>query len=385
MDREMWEKRARTLADKVTEPDSRWCAPVAYVPRHELVPRWWERDGSDTWALREGASDPEAWVDAAYADRSLITRVGGLHADLAKPGDRPEGLPTSSATLPSLVVQMLRHGRLGDGLPFLDLGTGAGGLTAYASHRLGAGHVTSLDVDPYVTGSAGERLARMGYHPRFVTADATEYVPGRYDRIVATVGLPAGPGLRPVLAALEPGGRIAMTIGRTCLVITGWKQQNGVVVGRVERDMAGFMVARSEDGCPHPALSELYSLAANAEGEQRGSGRYPVVDVANAWELRSMLEVTTPGVETRYETSGRTRTAVLVHPDGSWARAVAEWTDPPEVHQGGPRQLWTALERIRNRLNAEGSLPLLGARARITPDGVIFLSRGQWQAAMGAE
>ncbi len=96
-----------------------------------------------------------------------------------------------------------------------------------------------------------------------------------------------------------------------------------------------------------------------------------------------MLEVTAPGTELGYETSGRTRTAYLVHPE-SWARASAEWTDPPTVHQCGPQQLWSALERIRNRLNAEGSLPLLGARVRITPDGVCHLSRGRWQVSMGA-
>ncbi|WP_338400148.1 methyltransferase domain-containing protein [Streptomyces graminilatus] len=366
----------------MTQPDSRWFAPVACVPRHQLVPRWWDRDGSGGWVLRDGASDPETWADAAYADRSLVTRVGGLHADHAKTGDRPEGLPTSSATLPSLVVRMLGHGRLGDGLAFLDLGTGAGGLTAYASHRFGAENVTSLDVDAYLTGVAGERLAGMGHHPRFVTADATEHVPGSYDRIVSTVGLPAGPGLRPVLAALEPGGRIATTLGRTSLIITGWKHLGGDVVGRVERDTAGFMLTRSGDDYP-PALAELFALAESAEGDERGTGRYPVVDVANAWELRSMLEVTTPGVELRYQVSGRTRTAYLVHADGSWARAVAEWTDPPEVHQGGPRRLWTVLERIRNRLNAEGALPLLGADVRITPDGVCHLSRGEVECVHG--
>ncbi|MFJ9207131.1 methyltransferase domain-containing protein [Streptomyces sp. NPDC102264] len=378
----IWEMRARALAQQVTDPDSRWLAPVARVPRHELVPRWWEVDGSGTWVLRDGARDPEAWADAAYTDRSLITRVGVLHADHAKPDDHPEGLPTSSATLPSLVVRMLRHGRLVAGLSFLDLGTGAGGLTAYASHRFGAENVASLDVDPYLTSAAGERLARMGFHPEFVTADATEHVPGTYDRIVSTVGLPAGPGLRPVLAALEPGGRLATTLGRTSLIITGWKHQNGVVVGRVERDTAGFMLTRSGDDYP-PGLSELFTVARDTAGDETSTGRYPVVDVANAWELRSMLEVTTPGVEVAYEQRDRHRTAYLAHPDGSWARATAEWTDPPEVHQGGPQRLWTALERIRNRLNASGSLPLLGARVRITSDGVVHLSRGNWSASMG--
>ncbi|MFE7615546.1 methyltransferase domain-containing protein [Streptomyces sp. NPDC057496] len=377
-----WERDAGKLADQVTDPDSRWLAPVARVPRHELIPRWWDVDDSGGWVLRVGADDPDAWLRSVYADRSLVTRVGPSHADHAELGDCPEGVPTSSATLPGLVVRMLRHGRLGPGLSLLDLGTGAGGLTAYASHRIGAENVTSLDVDPYLTAVAGERLARMGLHPEFVTADATEHVPGSYERIVSTVGLPAGPGLRPVLAALEPGGRIATTLGRTCLIITGWKHANGDVVGVVERDTAGFMLTRSGDDYP-PALGELFVLAEGAEGDERGTGRYPVVDVANAWELRSMLEVVAPGVELGYAVSGRTRTACLVHPDGSWARASAEWTDPPEVHQSGPQRLWTTLERIRNRLNAEGSLPLLGAKVRITPDGVCHLSRGKWHASIG--
>ncbi|MFR9798413.1 methyltransferase domain-containing protein [Streptomyces sp. MS06] len=379
-----WRTRAARLADQVTDPDSRWLAPVAQVARHTLVPRWWDTDGTGRWVVRDGPSNPQAWSDAAYADRSLITRVGTLHADHADPGDQPEGLPTSSATMPSLVVRMLRHARPGDGLTLLDLGTGAGGLTAYACHRLGDDHVTSLDVDPYLVGAARDRLAGMGYRPRMVTADATENVPGSYDRIVCTVALAPGPGLRAVLAALEPGGRIATTLARTSLIITGWKDRDGDVVGTVARDMAGFMLARSAEAYP-PAPTGLFALAREADGDVAGTGRYPVVDVANAWELRSMLEVTTPGVELGYEARGRTRTAYLVHPDGSWARASAEWTDPPTVHQGGPQRLWEALERIRNRLNAEGSLPLLGARVRITPDGVCHLSRGRWRASLGVQ
>ncbi|MFG2969948.1 methyltransferase domain-containing protein [Streptomyces sp. NPDC048288] len=379
-----WESKASTLANRVTDPDSRWLAPVARVPRHELIPKWWELDGSEQWVLRDGPSDPEAWAEAAYADRSLVTRVGTLHADHAESGDHPEGVPTSSATLPSLIVRMLRHGRLGAGLPILDLGTGAGGLTAYACHRLGDAHVTSVDVDPYLVSAAGERLASMGYHPKMVAADATEHVPGSYDRIVSTVALAPGPGLRPILDALATGGRIATTLARTSLIVTGWKHASGDVVGVIERDMAGFMLTRSGDNYPAP-LVELFALAQEAEGESRTTGRYPVLDVANAWEIRSMLEVMAPGVEVGYAASGRERTTVLVHPDGSWARASAEWINPPEVHQSGPRKLWEVLERIRNRLNAEGALPLLGAQVRITPDGACHLSRGQWNASMGVQ
>ncbi|MBW1600245.1 methyltransferase domain-containing protein [Streptomyces sp. JJ38] len=378
-----WEEHAERLAEHVTDPDSRWRLPVAKVARHELVPRWWESDGSGRWVAHDGSSNRDAWAEAAYANRSLVTKVGPLHADHAEPGDRAEGRPTSSATLPSLVVRMLRHGRLGDGLSLLDLGTGAGGLTAYACDRLGDGNVTSLDVDPYLVSAARKRLADMGYRPQMLTADATKHVPGSYDRIVSTVALPCGAGLREVLSALKPGGRIATTLARTSMVVTGWKDRNGDVVGQVEREWAGFMLTRSGDDYP-PALAELFTLAREGTGADTSTGRYPVVDVANAWELRSMLEVTTPGVEHGFATHGRTRTAYMVHPDGSWARAAAEWTDPPEVHQSGPQRLWDALERIRTRLNTEGALPLYGAHVRITPDGVVHLSRGKWQVSMGA-
>ncbi|QFR93904.1 DUF6087 family protein [Streptomyces tsukubensis] len=135
-----WQSHAERLATEITDPVSRWLAPVAGLPRHELVPRWWE-ENRGVWTLRDGPSAPDAWAEAAYANQSLVTKVGALHADHAKPDDRPEGLPTSSATLPSLVIRMLRLARLGEGLPVLDLGTGAGGLAGYASARIGAGHL----------------------------------------------------------------------------------------------------------------------------------------------------------------------------------------------------------------------------------------------------
>lgn len=377
-----WETRAAAFADQVTDPVSRWRAPVAGVPRHLLVPRWWERDSAGQWALRDGPSDVAAWAEAAYTDTSLITRVGTLHADHAQPGDHPTGRPTSSCTQPSLVVRMLRHGRLADGVDLLDLGTGAGGLTAYAARHLGDHHVTSIDVDPYLTSAAAKRLSEIGLHPQFVVWDATATIPGTYDRVIATVAIQPGPALRTVLAALNDGGRLVTTIANTSLILTAWKTGDEAV-GQIERDTAGFMRTRTGDDYP-PALTELFATARVADGHDVTTGRYPVLDVANAWELRSMLEITTPGVELAYEQHDGHRVAYLVHPDGSWARAAGEFIDPPTVHQTGPQRLWTALERIRNRLNAEGSLPLLGARVRITPDGVCHLARGQWRVSMGA-
>ena len=70
------------------------------------------------------------WLDAAYGDRSLVTQVGALHADHAGPDDRPTGRPTSSSTMPGLLVQMYRHAMISDGMDVLDVGTGSGYGTA---------------------------------------------------------------------------------------------------------------------------------------------------------------------------------------------------------------------------------------------------------------
>jgi hypothetical protein len=90
-----WQSQARRLADEVTDPVSRWYAPLSFTPRHVFVPRWWENR-----TLHDGPADEQAWMAAAYSDRTLVTQLGPLHADHATPGDRPAGAPTSSSTWP---------------------------------------------------------------------------------------------------------------------------------------------------------------------------------------------------------------------------------------------------------------------------------------------
>lgn len=183
-----WHPYAKRLADQVAHLGSRWHAPIADTPRHRFVPRWWQHTGG-LWDLRTGPEDAEAWLNAACADRTLVTRIGDLHADHAVPGDHPAGRPTSSSTLPGLLLQMYRHARIGDGHQVLDVGTGTGYGTALLCARLGDGQVTSVDVDDYLTSVAAERLAAIGYKPRIHAVDATGPLPGEYDRVVATVSV----------------------------------------------------------------------------------------------------------------------------------------------------------------------------------------------------
>ncbi len=381
-----WKSHANRLASEVTHPVSRWRPAVAAVPRHLFVPRWWACSApgagldADVWDLRDGPADPGEWLRVAYSDRTLVTQVGWLHADYASQDDRPSGAPTSAATLPSLVVQMLRHARITDDADVLDVGTGSGYGCAVLCERSGYRQVTSIDVDQYLTKSAAERLDGIALHPQVLTCDATGPLPGSYDRIVSTVAV------RPIpaswLSALRPGGRLVTTITGTTLIITADKTSDGGAAGRTEWDCAGFMPTRSGPDYPPSLLEELPTVR-EAEGEHVGIGRYPVVDVTEAWELCSMLSVVAPGIQHHYQESpDGQRTAWMLHPDGSWARAISADGDTPVVHQSGPRRLWDVLDGIRHTWLRDGSLPVYGAEVTITPEGAIHLKRGRWQATI---
>lgn len=184
------------------------------------------------------------------------------------------------------------------------------------------------------------------------------------------------------LEALRPGGRLVTTIANTMIIIVADRTDDGGAFGRVQWDRAGFMTTRHGEDYP-PGLLARFEEIRDQDGEDVGRGRYPMVEVIEAWELRSMLEVTAPGIAHWFEEGddGR-RTAWMVHADGSWARAEGVRDEVPLVHQGGPRRLWDILDRVRHQWLADGSLPLYGAWVTISPDGTIRLERGRWKAVI---
>jgi protein-L-isoaspartate O-methyltransferase len=377
-----WEPHADRLASEVTDPMSRWRPLVATTPRHVFVPRWWAWTGPDGWTACDGEADEQRWMDAAYSDRTLITRLGTAHADHARPGDHPDGRPTSSVTQPGLVVAMYRHAGITDDVNILDVGTGSGYGCALLARRLGDRHVASVDVDGYLVKAATERLASADLHPEMTVCDATGPLPGSYDRIVSMMSVAPIP--TSWLAALRPSGRLVTVLAGTGLLVTADKTPDGGAAGRVEWYRAGFMAARSGPDYPTALLDQI-PAARNADGEQVSTGRYPVVSIGNAWELYSMLGVTVPGIEHHYqESDDGQRTAWLLHPDGSWARATASGDDPPVVHQSGPHRLWDIADDIRHAWLRDGKLPAYGASVTITPGGSVRLKRGRWQAAIPA-
>jgi SAM-dependent methyltransferase len=263
-------------------------------------------------------------------------------------------------------------------MDILDVGSGSGYGCALLTRRLGERHVTSVDVDGYLTKVAAHRMGSIGLHPEVITCDATGPLPGTYDRIVSTVSV------RPVpagwLTALRPDGRLVTTIAGTGLILSADKTPDGGAAGRIEPDRAGFMPTRTGPDYPG-GLLERFAAIRDADGEQVSTGRYPVLHVGKAWEVYSMLGVTVPGIDHHYEEHGDgQRTVWLLHPDGSWARAIGTPDGLPAVHQSGPRMLWDIVDDIRHAWLRDGSLPAYGADATIGPDGIIRLKRGRWDA-----
>ncbi len=261
-----WQGKAAALAADIAGPGSGWHDAVRSVPRPLLVPRWFtpSPDG-EAWEVRDGPSGEPAWLDAAYDGlRTLVTRIGAVHADHAEPGARYGGRSASSATMPRLVLGMYRRARLVDGAAILDVGTGSGYGAALLALRFGAGQVTSIDVDPYLTATAAERLDSFGARPHILTADAADDLPGSYDRIVPMVSLPGIPASW--LAALRPAGRLVFSLTGGSVLITARKTADGGAAGRVEYERASFMAARHGPGSPpHRSIPEQ---ATAGDGEQ---------------------------------------------------------------------------------------------------------------------
>lgn len=389
-----WKTAARQLAGRTAiRPESRWHEPVATTPRHTFVPRWWARDttgdGRQVWHLCDGSADPETWLRTGYADATLVTRVGPLHADHADTDGvlarSREWRSTSSSTLPSLILMMYRAAWIQDTSRLL-VTCGSGYGTALACARVGEDRVTSVDVDDYLVESARARLAEAGHHPRVEAGDLTGDLPeGGYDRIISTVALPSVPASW--LQSLAPGGRLVTTIAGTGLVVVADKTPDGGAIGRVAPEAAGFMTARHGDDYDDaiPESLPLWQTAQHADGDTVTTSRFPLAYVPDTWDVRSTLELLAPGIDHRqHQGPDGSRTLYMLHADGSWARATApDHRASPTVHQGGPRRLWDELDRVRTWLAIDGDLPVRGAEVTITPEGVTTFSRRGWSATLG--
>src|SRR5438874_6872280 len=180
-----WQHHAEHLAAEL-DVSNDWRTAFASTPRHVFVPRFFTNHPQRGWQTVDRADDD--YPDLVYQEDALITQLDGDPEAWEK--TRREGVyfgghVTSSSSTPGLMAAMLDALHVEPGMSVLEIGTGTGYNAAILCHRLGDKHVTTVDIDSRLVGSARERLANLGFHPTSATTNAVIEVPGGpYDRII---------------------------------------------------------------------------------------------------------------------------------------------------------------------------------------------------------
>ncbi|OIJ96718.1 methyltransferase [Streptomyces sp. MUSC 14] len=321
-----------------------WRAAVEAVPRHTFVPRFYRESdapGVTTWEpVTPQSVGQEEWLRLVYSDETWMTQFGGRDIDWADPKPISNAVPTSSSTLPSLVVRMLEDLDVQDGMNVLEIGTGTGYSTALMCHRLGSERVTSIETDEGVARRARTALSASGYNPRLLVGDGRAGHPGGvpYDRLIATCGFRSIPPTW--LRQVAPGGVILATL-------RGWMRSLGLVKlivagdsasGWFSEDDPSFMIARQQD-----APESLGAVPAPEDGTTRRATYGPEVLTASGPAFMAQLAAPDARFFSMTVDGGPDSTFVLDSVTDSFA--VLDPTDSGwQVRQGGPRRLWDAVE-----------------------------------------
>ncbi|WP_216590521.1 ATP-grasp peptide maturase system methyltransferase [Streptomyces brasiliscabiei] len=343
-----------------------WRAAVEAVPRHEfLCGGFFERaDGPGPTAWQPVLPDDPRWLDRCYDDESLVTQIAGAIA----PRDiRGEILrePTSSSTLPGLVVRMLEDLQVEDGHSVLEIGTGTGYSTGLLCHRLRDDLVTSVEVDPEVSVRARVALGHAGYAPFLVVGDGLAGHPedAPYDRVIAMCGVTELPYAW--VEQTRPGGIILATLG-------GWLHsselarltvgEDGTACGRLLDGHVSFMIARPQLPPPLGLLPDL----------DDGDDERPTSlasDCLDDWSTRFVAQLAAPHAQRlSIDRDGHTEHLLVDVDAGSWAALSLDggkWT----VRQGGAARPWDDIEAAVTRWRADGAPGLDRFEVTVTPAG----------------
>ncbi|MFD8965279.1 ATP-grasp peptide maturase system methyltransferase [Streptomyces sp. NPDC059568] len=338
----------RILADRISEngslTDPAWRAAVEAVRRDVFLGEDFYRVNGSVWEpVHRAEVGEEAWLRLAYSDTTWVTLVDGVDAADA-PGPLA-GRPTSSSTLPSLVVRMLEVAGIRDGDKVLEVGTGTGYSTAILCHRLGEENVTSVEYDAGLAKSAAEHLRAVGCSPTLVTGDGLQgYREGaEYDAVVATCAVRHIP--HSWLWQIRDGGTITTTL-------SGWMtasglirltlDDEGVATGRFIGDTISYMLARPHERPPRPTLVPR-------AGEARASRVDP--GLFDDWAGHFVAQLAAPSAE--FVTMADSVVLVDV------ATGSQAWTEPAgagwTIHQSGPLRLWDQVEAALLTWQAAGS------------------------------
>ncbi|MFE7119447.1 methyltransferase [Streptomyces sp. NPDC057654] len=333
------------IAERLGRPvPAPYAAALRSVPRHLFLPdRVWIRDGNGGYTPRDRHADPHGWLAAAYTDTPLITQF-----QTAEDGTR---LPSSSVSMPSMVVRALELSALDDGMRVLEIGTGTGFNAALLCARLGDDRVTTVEIDPALHARAGRDLAAAGFAPRRVLADGAAgwAAAAPYERVLATCSVRAvPPGW---LAQTAPGGRVVTPWDSPwccygTLALT--RHRDGTASGPFSA-FGSYMVLRGQYADVELGRDLLRPGQAHDESRTALS---PWTVAGGDLDAEFHLGLTVPGAWFSWDDAPEAdgaHTRLWIGDTGatSWAsvdydgRGVASF----RVRQHGPRRLWDEIER----------------------------------------
>ncbi len=364
----------RRLAERLEKAGAlrspQWRAAVETVPRevflgHRVYERV-ENGGPTLWRPWEWEALTAAeWLALAYQDETLVTQLDRSdQEDAGGDGEPVPGEPTSSSTLPSLVVRMLEDLEVGDDTRVLEIGTGTGYSTALMCARLRSARVTSVEVDPGVAGRARQALTMTGYTPVLACGDglAGHAVGAPYDRLIATCSVRHIPV--PWLRQVTRGGIILAPV-------SGWLLGSGLArlrvtgPGRAEgRFLPGFVQFMPARDHAAPPLSVLPAMTDYTER--------PVVlgpELLSDWTGRFLAQLAAPGAQYFLPYLGEEQPMHLLcdQASGAWARLYQAPGGGWRVRQAGQAALWDDIERVHAAWRQAGCPPQSDFAIAITP------------------
>jgi protein-L-isoaspartate O-methyltransferase len=185
-----------------------WRAAFLAVPRHVfLPPQVWVDDEQGKPQPLSCHDDPDRWLTVAYRNVPILTQFDD---GKTRWPDTSGELCTSSASKPDLALSMLAALDVRDGHTVLEIGTGTGYNAALLAARLGAPHVTTIEIDPVLATGARAALDASGFPVTVLTSDGAQGHPAKapYARVIATAAVRVGELPYPWVAQTRPGGVI---------------------------------------------------------------------------------------------------------------------------------------------------------------------------------
>lgn len=323
----------RTLTAAIPMEGPAWRDALEAVPRELFLDDTvFRRSGTQWEPVHRLTTGDDEWLRLVYQDTTWVTQIDGIAATDA-PGPL-SGLPTSSSTLPSLIVRMLDLARIRESDRVLEIGTGTGYSTAIMCHRLGDKNVYSIEYDPHVAAAAARHIHAAGHSPTLVTGDglAGHKDAAEYDTIVATCAVRHIPPAW--LHQVRAGGTVTTTISGWMLasgLIRLTVHDDGTATGRFAGDQIGYMLARPHERPPRPTYYQ-----------RPGHPRLARLDpgLLDSWAGHFLAQLAAPTAELMTTEDG----VILV----DVATGSQAWTEPAgtrwRVHQHGPLRLWDAVE-----------------------------------------